>query len=285
MITLNPRAQAVYSDMHLALDGTRDAETGARCAACIVFLPGQAPLAFTKTVRSRSEASLRPGSSPFHTFEMTAQAGKLEVQVLTCIEALRERAQREKHSVARLVVIPAFSASTSDFYGKGDLLLLEGKCSLFANIAEFGESKAFARAEAANFWFTARDGSRPVPKGSEALLVLEGDLEKQFEVRKSSQEHTAVTDLRIYPLLYPTDSPEAQQYSEVVDLAIASKLSLQDINRLVAPFTGLASKVFPPLLKQKLEHLVGHAASDPERFPRRKRPRGSNQSSCQEFSQ
>lgn len=91
VITLNPRAQAVYSDMHLALDGTRDAETGARCAACIVFLPGQAPLAFTKTVRSRSEASLRPGSSPFHTFEMTAQAGKLEVQVLICIEALRER--------------------------------------------------------------------------------------------------------------------------------------------------------------------------------------------------
>ena len=47
--------------------------------------------------------------------------------------------------------------------------------------------------------FTEQDGTKAVPKGSEALLVMEADLEKQFEDQVSIKESTAVTDVRLYP--------------------------------------------------------------------------------------
>jgi len=49
-------------------------------------------------------------------------------------------------------------------------------------VGQFGGTKLFARADNTSLWFTEKDGSRIIPKGAEALLIAEADLEKQFEI-------------------------------------------------------------------------------------------------------
>src|SRR3989441_4345686 len=219
VITLSESAQQVYRDLELTFEeGTKPAEERVRQAACVVFVPKQKPIAFVKYVRSKWETCLVKGAPTFHTFQMTTRKGRIEVQVLICIEALSGKPPKEQHTMPRLIAITAFTPRAEPFHDEWKRALLQGKCTLFANVAEFGGSKAFARADSTSLWFTEKDGSKSVPRASEALLIMEADLEKQFEVRQLAREHTAVTDLRVYPVLYTIDSTEAQQYSDIRDL-------------------------------------------------------------------
>lgn len=261
VITLSQTAQLAYRDLELTFEeGTKPAEERVRQAACVVFVPKQKPIAFVKYVRSKWETCLLKGAPAFHTFQMSTKKGRIEVQVLICIEALSSKPAKEKHTMPRLIAITAFTPKSEPFHDEGRRTLLQGKCTLFANVAEFGGSKTFARADNTSLWFTERDGSKALPKGSEALLILEADLEKQFEVRQLAKEHTSVTDLRVHPILYTTDSVEAQQYSEVMDLCGSGTPTLGEISTQVSPFTSLTPKVFPKLLQDKLAHFTGHIA-------------------------
>jgi tetratricopeptide (TPR) repeat protein len=191
---------------------------------------------------------------------MKTRAGRIEVQVAICIEALSD-APKEKRSLPRLLAVTAFSPTVEPFYNEGRRALLQGKCTLFANAADFGGSRVFARAENVSLWFTEKDGSRPIPKGSEALLIVEADLEKQFEIRKSAGQNAAVTDMRVYPIFYAADSIEAQAYAELVELITTTKPTVAEISTRVTAFTNLNPKVFPKFLQDKLAHYAGHIAS------------------------
>ena len=259
VVTLSDAARQVYQDLDLTFEGARKpVEERVRQAACIVFVPGRTPVAFVKYVRSKWEACLVEGTPAYHSFQMNTRRGQIEVQVLICIEALSRAATKEKHTIPKLVAITAFTPRTDPFYDEGRHALLTGKCTLFANVAEFGGSRVFARADSTSLWFTEKNGSRPLPKGPEALLVMEADLEKQFEVRQSVAEHTAVSDLRVYPILYPMMSVEARQYSEFVDICSATSPTLAEISSQVSPFTTLKTQVLPQLLQDKLSHYIGH---------------------------
>ncbi len=261
VVTLSEAAQQVYRDLELTFPDTqKPAEEQVRQAVCVVFVPAKKPVAFTKYVRSKWETCLVKGSPAFHSFDMSIKAGRVEVQVLICLEALSDRTTKAKRGSPRLIVVPAFTPKAEPFYGEARGELLQGKCTLFANVAEFGGSRLFARADNASLWFTEQDGTKAVPKGSEALLVMEADLEKQFEIRKSTEESTAVTDVRLYPLLYTMDSVEAQQYSNYRDVCAAVGPKLLEISTQVASFTSLTPKVFPKLLQEKLAHFTGHIA-------------------------
>ena len=261
VVTLSDASRQVYQDLDLTFEGaTKPVEERVRQAACIVFVPDQKPVAFVKYVRSKWESCLVKGIPAYHAFQMKTRSGQIEVQVLICIEALSHMATKEKHTIPRLVAITAFTPRTDPFYDEGRHALLTGKCTLFTNVAEFGCSRMFARADNTSLWFTEKNGSRTLPKGSEALLVMEADLEKQFEVRQSVEEHTAVSDLRLYPILYPMMSVEARQYSDFVDICAATSPTLAEISSQVSPFTTLKAQVFPQLLQDKLSHLTGHIA-------------------------
>lgn len=261
VLTLNPTAQRVYRDLDLGFgeEKSPDIAEKVRQAICTTFVPGLKPIAFVKYVRSKWEACLRPGDPAFHKFQMTTRAGRIEVEVMICIEALSTEQPKEKHHMPHLIVIPAFTPTCEPFYDVAKGALLQGKCTMLANVAEFGGSKAFARTDRTNLWFTEKNGSKEVPQGSEALLLIEADLEKQFEVRQSVKEFTAVTDVRLFPILYPLDSLDAQQFSEVAEGGAAS-LSLEEIHDRVAPFVSLAPRVFPRLLQEKLQQFIGHIA-------------------------
>jgi len=261
VITVSDSAQQVYRDLELSFEeGVKPAEQHVRQAACIVFVPQQKPRAFIKYVVSKWETCLVKGTPAFHTFQMSTKKGRIEVQVLICIEALSGKPPKEKHTMPRLIAVTAFTPKAEPFHDEGKRALLQGKCTMFANVAEFGGSRVFARADNTSLWFTEKDGSMAVPKGSEGLLIMEADLEKQFEVRQLAREHTAVADLRLYPILYTTESAEAQQYSDIRDLCASTSASLGEIGIQVTPFTNLNQKVFPRLLQEKLAHFTGHVA-------------------------
>ena len=260
VVTLSPAAQSVYSDLELALpDRLGGLNSAVRQAVCPVFRPNKPPLVFVKYVKSKRETTLIPGTPSVHNFEMMTVAGKLEVQIMICIEALSEfSALKEKHTHPRSVAIPAFSPKCDDFYSLARLLLGQGKCTLLANVAEFGGSKVFVRAERAPFWFSESDGSKPIPQNSEALVVVEADLERQFEIRKLAKESSAVSELRVYPLLYPSSSGEAKSYASGLELCSASPKKLEQLGEFARPFIDLNLKVFPPLLQEKLRHFTAH---------------------------
>ena len=261
VVTLSDAARQIYHGLNLTFEGAKKpVEERVRQAACVVLVPDETPVAFVKYVRSKWEGSLVEGVPAYHAFQMKTRNGKIEVQVLICIEALSHAATKEKHTIPRLVAIPAFTPRTDPFYDEGRHALLTGKCTLFANVTEFGGSRVFARADNTSLWFTEKNGSKPLPRGSEALLVVEADLEKQFEVRQSVAEHTAVSDLRVFPILYPTMSAEAHQYSDFVHICSATSPTLPDISSQVGPFTTLKAQVLPQLLQDKLSHFVGHIA-------------------------
>jgi tetratricopeptide (TPR) repeat protein len=256
VVTLNPAAQDTYRSLGLSI-ATRSVLTEqVRRAACIVFIPTEKPIAFMKYVRSKWESQLIKGDSPLHIFPFRCGHGNVEAQVLICVEAIAQLpTAKEKHTHARIVVVPAFTPSCDPFYDFGRLCLANGKCTLFANIAEFGGSKIFARAERANLWFSKDNGSSEIPRGAEALLVVEADLEKQFDIRKSAVEHTAVNDIRLYPLIYPLDSEETAAYEKELTVA-NSHGHTGDLSSRVASFCSLSAKVFSPLLQDKLRHFV-----------------------------
>jgi hypothetical protein len=261
VITLSQPAQTAYRELELTFEkGDRPAEERVRQAACVVFVPNQKPRAFVKYVRSKWETCLLQGQPAFHAFELKTRAGRIEVQVLICIEALSAQPVKEKHTMPRLVAIPAFTPKSEPFHDEGRRALLQGKCTLFANIGEFGGTKLFARADNTSLWFTEKDGSKVIPKGAEALLIAEADLEKQFEIRQLAREHTAVTDLRVYPILYTADSAEAQRYAEIRDMCASAKPTITEISAQVGSFTSLNPRVFPKLVQEKLGHFTGHVA-------------------------
>jgi tetratricopeptide (TPR) repeat protein len=154
--------------------------------------------------------------------------------------------------------VPAFSPTHDPFYSFGNLSLGQGYCTLFANAAEYGGSRAFARTENANLWFTEADGTKPVPKGSEALLIIEADLERQFEMRKSTAVRNAVSDVRLFPSLYPANSSDAEHYLQIIAAPPAPGAKLEELAKSLDPFTSLDTKLFPTLLQDKLQHFVSH---------------------------
>lgn len=265
VVTVNPMAMRVYRELGLHVNESSknpDRDVAVRQAVCVALVPGRKPLAFAKYVRANGEACLIPGASPLHGFEFDTRSGKLEVQVLICIEALSGISSiKEKHSHARLIAVPAFSATVEPFYEAGKLSLYQGKCSLFCNVAEFGGSKIFARADNANFWFTSQDGTGEIPQFTEALLTAHVDLEKQFEIRKLIQSHSAVLDVRAYPFLYPFASADASRYLAEVATLQQRPHSLQDWGRRLEPFTDLTPRVFPKFLQDKLLHFVNQVVS------------------------
>jgi tetratricopeptide (TPR) repeat protein len=261
VVTVSQSAQQAYRGLELTFaEGANPVEEHVRQAACIAFVPKQKPVAFVKYVRSKWETCLVKGAPAFHAFQMTTKKGRIEVQVLICIEALSGKPPKEKHTMPRLIAVTAFTPKADPFHDEGKRALLQGKCTLFANVAEFGGSEVFARADNTSLWFAEKDGSKAIPKGSEALLIMEADLEKQFEVRQLAREHTAVADLRLYPILYATDSAEAQQYSDIRDVCASTNPALGEIGAQVSPFMSLTQKIFPRLLQEKLAHFTGHIA-------------------------
>jgi hypothetical protein len=262
VVTANPSCVQIYKDLDISLEVAPTGEgqnLKSRQAACVVFLPKAKPLTFAKCVHSKWESSLIPGDQPLHSFMMGTKAGQIEIQVLICIEALGDvQTGKEKHTHPRLIAIPAFSPTCEPFYNFGNLNLLQGKCTLFANVAEFGGSKAFARAENTNLWFTQNDGTKAIPKGSEALLIIEADLERQFEVRKSTVGVSAVSDIRVYPSLYPANSSEGAHYLQLIAAPTTATTKLDEMAHSLDPFTSLDTKLFPAFLQDKLQHFVSH---------------------------
>src|SRR5204862_19161 len=83
-------------------------------------------------------------------------------------------------------------------------------------------------AERARCWLGAQDGTEPLPKNAEALVMADVDLAHQYEIRKSTNEFFPVRDIRIYPLIYADHSPMCKRYMEFQKLVQSGNFTATD---------------------------------------------------------
>lgn len=227
-------------------------------AVCPVFVPNCTPIMYEKLARSKWESSLISGDdSPLLEVKLDGRAVDLYVSI--CIDSIQPTEVRRggKHANATLHVIPSLSPKVELFYDKARLVLASGSPALFVNGAEFGGSRAFARTEHLNRWQTGEDGTKPLPKHSEAVVLLDLDIASQYEVRRSTGEHFPTRDANVYPLLYPGMSPEAREYLEILEqLNTTPGKPIAEICAEIKRFTLLDEKLFPVLMQEKLRHLT-----------------------------
>jgi tetratricopeptide (TPR) repeat protein len=224
-------------------------------AVCPIFVPHQLPRLRQKITRSKWESSLVAGdvSEPV---ALSLWGKKVFLQVSICLDAIAAPEAKAKSSKLgpTIYAIPALTPATDLFGDRARLLLGSGHVSVFVNGAEFGGSRAFARAERLNRWYAAEDGTQPLPRHSEALVLLEVDLSSQYEVRKSVAEHFPVQDLKVFPLLYPDASQEASEYAEIVrELKEAGPSAMPGIKERIERFALLDERLFPGLLQEKIK--------------------------------
>lgn len=232
-------------------------------SVCPVFLPSGGSHLFEKVGRSKAEGSVIGGvdSGPV----MVSLGGEnILLEVMICIDAIREqpaRQERKVRSSPRLTVIPSLTPTTDLFYKKAELLLAAGRVSLFANVAEFGGSKVFARAESAAGWLTAADGVGPVAKGGEALILASVDLGGQFVVRKSTEEHFPVQGVSVAPIIYANASDSCKEYVGLIEnLKDLPDKDTEQAQANLKPFTTIEYKSFPRLMQEKLKHFLANVA-------------------------
>jgi len=239
------------------LIGLNAGEETVNRAVCPVFVPNREPVMYEKLTRSKWESSLIPGD-PTQFVEVELSGRTVDLYVSICIDAVQptEAKRGGKHTSASLYVIPSLTPRVELFYEKARLILANGSPALFVNVAEFGGSRAFARTEHLSRWQTGEDGTKPLPKHSEALVVLDLDIASQYEVRKSTAEHFPTRDASVYPLLYPDISPSAREYAEILaQLQTTPDKPIAEICTEIKRFTLLDERLFPSLLQEKLRHL------------------------------
>jgi tetratricopeptide (TPR) repeat protein len=226
---------------------------------CVAFVPNAKPFTFIKRLPSVPESSPITEDKALPSFTTGTKAGALEVRIVLSSDPISELGlSKEKLTHPRIFAIPAFGSTYDSYYDFGKLALGQGYCTLFANVAEYGGSKAFVGAASASRWFEQNDGTKPIPKGSEALLVVEADLERPLGTKKSKPAQAALIQVGIYPSLYPANSSQEENYLQVIPEPTAPKSELGELVKRVAPFISLGAKSFPTLLQDKLQHFVSH---------------------------
>ena len=227
-------------------------------AVCPIFVPQQAPKICQKLGRSKWESSLVPGDL-CPPVPMSLWGKRAFLQVFICLDAITSPGDVKAKSAKlgpTVYAIPSLSPTVNLFYDKARLLLASGHIVLFVNGAEFGGSRVFARTEHTNRWYTGEDGTLPLPKHNEAVVVLEADLTGQFETRRSTAEHFPVHDASVYPLLYPDASASAEEYFQMVeDLKKSGPSALPE--GTIERFAILSEQRLPPLLQEKITHFAG----------------------------
>jgi Tfp pilus assembly protein PilF len=228
-------------------------------AICPLFLPDGRCHIFEKLKRSKWESSLVPGLD-YGPVSLELDNEHVVAEVLICIDAVqesRERKGRRARGAPLVTFMPSLTPSTDLFYKKAELLLASGRVTLFANGAEFGGSRLFARAERAKGWMVRDNGTEPLPKDSEALIIAEIDLSHQFDVRKSTQEHFPVREIVIAPFVYAEQSSATKEFLEFTETLQApfdpaSPVFEENLKRFVA----LDYRLFPRLMQEKIRHFL-----------------------------
>ncbi len=237
-------------------------ETGLGRAVCPVFLPNGQCYLFEKIHRSKWESSVVPGLASTPIPGIFGQSN-IQLEVLICIDAIQEptagKARRGRASPA-LIAMPSLTPTADLFYKRAELLLASGKVSLFANIADFGGSRVFARAERTKGWLVIPDGTEPIQKHAEVLIVVDADLSSQFDVRMSTEEHFPVREISIVPLIYAQHSEACKEFIELVARLQGPPDSEAEVQENLRRFAAIDYRLFPRIMQEKLKHFVTSVA-------------------------
>lgn len=242
--------------------GRGGGEPALNSAVCPVFLPTGESYLVEKIHRSKAESSLVPGR-PTGPVQVILGHESVHLDVLVCIDALSESSTQKRgrgRNTATLAAMPSLTQDTRLFYSKAELLLASGKVTLFANIAEYGGSKVFARTERTKGWLASNDGTEPITKYAEALVIVEADLSNQFEVRKSTQEHFPVRSVAVIPFVYAQHSDVCREFVEFAAAIAGQPEPSPDSVEQTRRFVSVDYRLFPRIMQDKLSHFLEHVA-------------------------
>ena len=248
---------ALDEHARLGIKGSGEETTLGR-AVCPVFLPNGQCRIFEKIHRSKWESSVVPGLTSAAIPKIFDQ-DNIQLEVLICIDAVQEptaQKGRRGRNFPLLVAMPSLTPTTDLFHKRAELLLASGSVTLFANIAEYGGSRIFARAERAKGWLVGLDGTEPIQNHSGAVIFLDVDLSNQFDVRKSTQEHFPVREISIVPLVYARHSEACRAYLDLVAKLNDDLGSEKDLQENLKRFAAIDYRLFPRIMQEKLKHFL-----------------------------
>ena len=253
---VNKPALAEYGRLKVA---NSPGDRGLGRAACPVFLPNGECYLLQKLNRAKWEGSLVPGE-PTVPISVKLRDETIQIEVHICIDAIAESTATKvrRRGATTLTVMPSLTPSVKLFYSKGELLLASGKVTLFANIADFGGSRLFARTERTKGWLVGADGTEPIPPHSEALVVVDADLSNQFDARKSTQEHFPVRSISVEPFIYTQHSESCRQFIDFVTVIASQSIPEAELIENVKRFIAMDYRLFPRLMQEKLTHFLTH---------------------------
>ena len=274
VVTASETATKVYRQLEFPaqyVGQNRFINPAVRQAVCVVIEPDNKPVVFGKQALSKWESQLVQGQHPLEDCLISTKSGKLQINVLICIEALGDsRIAPGTRGIPSLTVIPAFSPKVEPFYAKARLLWINEVCTLFANIADFGGSKAFLHTGQDGRWFTDGEGTTPLGPLDEGLVVADIDLGIQYDVRDSAKTHSPLHDVQVYPIVYPSSAEAVKTYLAVAGKWVDSP-SRSDPALIARELKQILRTQLPQLLRSKLEHFAYHVGpagvSRPQEMP------------------
>ncbi|HYB61438.1 MAG TPA: hypothetical protein VEH50_08160, partial [Methylomirabilota bacterium] len=204
-----------------------DPESDIRKSICPIFIPDSAPTVIEKNARSVWESDMA-GGRPAKTLEISIRGTKFRLAVLLCIDALDVSQLAQLYSgknTPELLIVPSLSQSTAPFEHVLQLFLMNEVPSIYANGAITGGSRVFARSgTATTSWPAEKEGTEPLTREVEAVVIADIDFDEQMEVRRTIKPHLGMRVRSLAPLLYTSHSDLCQTFSGLRKRCFAPRL-------------------------------------------------------------
>ena len=238
----------IYRGLGLNLNcSSKDPNSDIKKAICPILCPNGQHAIYFKANKSKWEEELVLSPQSWNWVTAQIGHGAIHIGVLVCIDALRFPHIPASQYPA-IMVIPARSPSTEEFTEFSRLQVLNETPVAFANDAHTGMSKIYGAYGSTNRHpLMTPDGTLPIPKGEEAVVIADVVTEGQFLATRTALDHWAIGLVAFAPLLYLSVG-ECQRFH---NLAEQTRQDFQ-VDRLFDPATA---PEIPGLLTRKISLL------------------------------
>jgi tetratricopeptide (TPR) repeat protein len=243
-VRVTPETTPLYLQVGLE-ELTKDPAGNNGCAVAPVFVGGERTLAVFKSYQSKWEPDLQTRPPSDKAIDVVARGVSFKFELKICLDALREQAFLPD---AELLAVTASSPATAPFVDLFSYARMREVPSAIANSAGYGESQIATAAASAESSLMAL---RKFGPGEEGLLVLEIDLDNQFQKHGSAITATPATVIGCLPFLYASARAHAGVIEWHEEVAAKRTAIVPEHARQLAKIRAL-----PPTMKTKLELLA-----------------------------
>lgn len=211
--SVSSKSTEIYAAVGLTVNTGATDDSDVRKALCPVFFPDGSNLAYFKKRRSKWEGELVEAVGSWDWQMVGQDVSAWAIGILLCIDALTVG---PIPSLPRpgLLVVPSRTPTVDDFQAFSGLQLLKEIPVAYVNDAVTGLSKIYGVVgKNTKHPLLLADGTKPIPAGSEAVVIADIDLDKQFVKARSTEDHRPLRLISFAPVLYAAN----RATQEVID--------------------------------------------------------------------